>query len=56
MSKTIVKRKIIRVVSGGCQKDFSLEEEEQAYDYFKNMSKRWCYASMYHMCEFQREE
>ena len=54
--KIIISDEIIRITAGGNDKDFTREEEKEASEYFMEMVKKWKYASMRFMCNFQRIE
>lgn len=49
-------KKIIRIISGGCQTDFNIEDLEKAHEFFKRKVKYWTYASMRIICIFKKKE
>ena len=54
--RIVVTGEIIRVTSGGQDKDFPRENEKEATDYLMMMVKKWSYASLRFMCTFERVE
>jgi len=54
--RIVATHKFIRVTVGGGDKDFPMEEEEQARNYIMEMMKKWKYVTIRVMYNFQRIE